>query len=42
LAPLTGSNNISDMAKALAYAQAYSGIPGLRLVAGTEPFAPLI
>lgn len=38
IAPLAGSNNIGDLAHELAYAQAHSGIAGLRLVPGTEPF----
>ena len=38
LAPLPASNNIGDLAKELAFAQAHSGITGLRLVLGTEPF----
>ncbi len=38
LAPLPASNNIGDMAHELAYAQQHSGIAGLRLVNGTEPF----
>ncbi|MEO5651278.1 MAG: hypothetical protein ABIN79_06245 [Marmoricola sp.] len=42
LAPLPASNNIGDMAKELAFAQAHSGITGLRLVLGTEPFAPIL
>lgn len=42
LAPLPLSNNIGDLAKELAYAQAHSGIAGLQLVNGTEPFKPLI
>ncbi|MET8757774.1 serine protease [Lentzea sp. NPDC004782] len=33
-------NNIGDIGRELAYAQAHSGIPGLRLVLGTEPFTP--
>lgn len=33
-----GSNGLTDLAKALAYAQQHSGIKGLRLVVGTEPF----
>src|SRR3954452_12505962 len=41
LAPLPLSNNIGDLAKELAFAQAHSGIAGLRLVHGTEPFAPV-
>jgi len=40
LAPLPASNNTGDLARELAYAQAYSGIAGLQLVTGTEPFDP--
>jgi hypothetical protein len=40
LAPLPASNNIGDLSHELAFAQANSGIAGLRLVAGTEPFNP--
>lgn len=39
IAPLPGSNNITDLARALAFAQRHSGIAGLRLVRGTEPFS---
>ena len=42
LAPLPLSNNIGDLAKELAFAQQHSGISGLRLVNGTEPFSPLL
>ena len=42
LAPLPLSNNIGDLAKELAFAQAHSGIAGLRLVNGTEPFNPVL
>jgi hypothetical protein len=42
LAPLPLSNNIGDLAKELAFAQAHSGIPGLTLVNGTEPFDPVL
>jgi hypothetical protein len=42
LAPLPLSNNIGDLAKELAYAQANSGIEGLQLALGTEPFDPII
>jgi hypothetical protein len=42
LAPLPGSNNIGDLAKELAFAQAQSGISGLQLVHGTEPFNPVL
>ena len=42
LAPLPASNNIGDLARELAFAQQHSGIAGLRLVNGTEPFTPLL
>lgn len=42
LAPLPLSNNIGDLGKELAYAQANSGISGLTLVNGTEPFHPVL
>ncbi|MSZ76857.1 MAG: hypothetical protein F2667_07085 [Actinobacteria bacterium] len=42
LTPLPLSNNIGDLAKELAFAQANSGIAGLRLTPGTEAFKPLI
>ncbi|MDX6358056.1 MAG: hypothetical protein QOH37_1110, partial [Nocardioidaceae bacterium] len=42
LAPLPASNNIGDLAKELAFAQANSGISGLALVNGTEPFNPVL
>ena len=41
LAPLPASNNIGDLARELDFAQAHSGINGLRLVPGTEPFSGL-
>jgi hypothetical protein len=41
LAPLPASNNIGDLARELAFARAHSGIRGLRLVKGTEPFSAL-
>ena len=40
VAPLPASNNIGDLAKELAFAQAHSGISGLTLVKGTVPFDP--
>lgn len=40
LAPLPLSNNIGDLSRELAFAQAGSGIVGLELVAGTEAFDP--
>ena len=42
LAPLPLSNNIGDLAKELAFAQANSGIAGLQLVNGTEAFDPIL
>lgn len=42
LAPLPLSNNIGDLAKELAFAQQHSGISGLQLVHGTEPFSPVL
>lgn len=42
LAPLPLSNNIGDLSRELAFAQQHSGIPGLKLALGTEPFSPLL
>lgn len=42
LAPLPASNNIGDLAKELGFAQQHSGISGLQLVKGTEPFSPIL
>ena len=42
LAPLPLSNNIGDLGKELAFAQDHSGIAGLSLVPGTEPFDPAL
>jgi hypothetical protein len=42
IAPLVGSNGVGDLAHELAYAQQNSGIAGLSLVPGTEPFSPLL
>lgn len=42
LAPLPASNNIGDLARELAFAQAHSGISGLTLALGTEPFDPIL
>ncbi len=41
VAPVPAENAAGDLARELAYAQAHSGIPGLRLVEGTEPFVGL-
>jgi hypothetical protein len=38
LAPLAGSNGVGDVGRELAYAQANSGLSGLTLATGTEPF----
>jgi len=42
LAPLPASNNIGDISHELNYAKANSGISGLTLSLGTEPFNPII
>jgi hypothetical protein len=42
LAPLPASNGVGDLARELAFAKAHSGISGLRLVDGTERFAPAL
>lgn len=42
LAPLPASNNIGDLARELAFAKRHSGISGLSLVKGTEPFDPVL
>jgi hypothetical protein len=38
IAPLPAENGIGDLARELRFAKRHSGIPGLRLVRGTEPF----
>ncbi len=40
IAPLTGTNGVSDLGKALAYMRANTGFGGMQLVQGTEPFKP--
>lgn len=42
IAPLAGSNGVGDLSHELSYAQAHSGISGLALVPGTEPFSPVL
>lgn len=42
LLPLPLSNNIGDLGKELAYAQQHSGLDGLELVPGTEPFKKVL
>ena len=39
IAPLAGSNGVGDLSRELAFAQQESGIGGLALVPGTEPFS---
>jgi hypothetical protein len=41
IAPLAGSNGLGDLGHELRYARAASGLDGLRLVPGTEPFTPV-
>ena len=42
LAPLVGANGVGDLSHELTYAQAHSGLNGLALVPGTEPFSPVL
>jgi hypothetical protein len=42
IAPLAGSNGVGDLNHELEFAKASSGIAGLALVPGTEPFSPLL
>jgi len=42
IAPLPASNGVGDLNRELSYAQQHSGIAGLALVPGTEPFSPLL
>jgi hypothetical protein len=42
IAPLAGSNGVGDLNSELNYAKAHSGIAGLALVPGTEPFSPIL
>lgn len=42
LAPLPASNGVGDLERELGYAQRHSGLGGLRLVPGTEPFSPIL
>ncbi|MDP9824126.1 hypothetical protein J2S59_003935 [Nocardioides massiliensis] len=42
LAPLPASNGVGDLSRELAFAKQHSGIAGLSLVDGTEPFKPLL
>jgi len=40
IAPVPASNGVADLAHALKYAQEHSGIKGLRLAIGDQPFSP--
>ena len=40
IAPLAGSNGLGDLARELDFAKAHTELAGLRLVPGTEAFAP--
>jgi hypothetical protein len=42
IAPLAGSNGVSDLSRELAFAKQHSGIAGLELALGTEPFSPIL
>ncbi len=42
IAPLAGSNGVADLTHELEFAQAHSGISGLALAPGTEPFSPAL
>ncbi|HEX2177704.1 MAG TPA: hypothetical protein VHG70_17515 [Nocardioidaceae bacterium] len=42
IAPLAGSNGVGDLERELGYAQQHSGLAGLALAPGTEPFSPLL
>ena len=39
IAPVAGSNGVGDLSRELGFAQQHSGIGGLALVPGTEPFS---
>ena len=42
VAPLAGSNGVGDLNHELEFAKTHSGISGLTLALGTEPFSPLL
>ncbi|WP_246632116.1 serine protease [Pseudonocardia nigra] len=42
LAPLAGSNGVSDLSRELAYANEHGGLGTLTLELGTEPFDPIL
>ena len=41
IAPIPASNGLGDLGRELRYARTLSGLDGLRLVPGTEPFSPV-
>lgn len=42
IAPVAGSNGVGDLSRELSFAQANSGISGLQLALGTEPFSAIL
>ncbi len=42
IAPVAGSNGVGDLSRELSFAQANSGIGGLQLALGTEPFNAIL
>jgi hypothetical protein len=42
IAPLAGSNGLGNLRRELAFARKHSGIEGLRLLHGRQPFSPVI
>jgi hypothetical protein len=42
IAPVAGSNGVGDLSRELSFAQASSGISGLQLALGTEPFNAIL
>ncbi len=42
IAPLAGSNGLGNLRRELAFARKHSGIAGLRLVRGRQPFSPVL
>ncbi len=42
IAPLSGSNGLGNLRRELAFARKHSGIEGLRLLHGRQPFSPLL
>jgi hypothetical protein len=42
IAPLAGSNGLGNLRRELAFARKHSGIEGLRLLHGRQPFSPVL